>query len=52
MGVTVIFYRLFQFKDDSAAIFKRLSLPWHRNLQIDLSGNYVTAKTVFKLVPP
>ena len=32
MGVTVLFYKLFQFKDNLAAILK--SLPWQRNLQI------------------
>ena len=34
MGVTVLFYKLFQFKADLAAIFVTLLLPWKRNLQI------------------
>ena len=34
MGVTVLFYKFFQFKADLAAYFETLLLPWQSDLQI------------------
>ena len=36
----MLFYRLFQFKDDLATHLEMLLLPWQRNLQIYTHHNW------------